>query len=644
MNKKTITRSILIILVALAGPVGVGMGIFKIGDAAFSGSNNTKSITGYYLLDYITISATYNLFFIVAFALIGWIIKSRKVQLSTIINFTLIGHLFFVPSFLVSLFLTMIPVEGNIKGFIIFPAFILSAIGGIIGFLTFFIVKLLKTKKAENNHSELRLLAPYGIVISVLMLLQLVINNEGTTTIEIVSFKHDDFSWGIKQKKKSKIGMIKNERNDPYFAYIIYDNKEADTINIKLRQSYHSLFTEMDSVLSVQPKIIEYQKNKSPFITTADLNKIEIFTPKNTSDVLYYRIRKAFSPFTMYLESTVISARVASIIASDIISNSSERRYFHEMQTDLILETVALGEIKKANLQEFKNNNEFDLRISVDGRLQKKQKSTNVNDQRDSFYSQVIGQVNEGVLHITSPINNVEYFELDEYKKIDFTNYKNKNGQSITDAYTFIEDIECATNITTALKECPDIESLFLINPAYNGIQESIGALTNVSYLGAKNITIDKIPSSICKLNKLYSINFLNIKGNVSFPSCILDLKELRYVNLINCNLKKFPENFKNLKYIAHLGLHGNAIREIPNEIGNMKNLEIFSIDYHADLIIPENLILKKELRLDLVTYNKADTEAANKLLIKLGKSRDQDRNNEEISFWYVDDKSQETE
>lgn len=642
MKINTITRSLLILLVALAGPVGVGMGIFKIGDAAFSGSNNSKSITGYYLLDYITISATYNLFFIVAFTLIGWIIKSRKVQLSKIINFTVIGHLFFVPSFLVSLFLTMIPVEGNIKGFIIFPAFLLSAIGGSIGFLVFFIIKLSKTKKEESQPSELGLLAPYGIVIVVLMLLQLVINNEGTTTIEIVSFKHDDFSWGIKQKKKSKIGMIKNESNDPYFAYITYDNNEADTINIKLEQSYHSLFTEMDSVFSVQPEIIEYQKNKSQFVKTDDLNKIEIFKPKNASDVLYYRIRKAFNPFTVYLESTMISARVASIIASDILSNSSERRYFHEMQTDLILETVALGEIKKANLQEFKNNSEFDLRISVDGRLQKKQKSTNVNDKKDSFYGQVIGQVNEGVLHITSPISNVEYFKLEEYKKIDFTNYKNKNDQSIADAYTFIEDIECATNITTALKDCPDIESLFLINPAYNGIQESIGQLKDLSYLGAKNITIDEIPSSICSLNKLYSINFLNITGSIHFPDCITNLNELRYINLINCNLKKVPEIFKKLQNINQLNLYGNDITKIPKEIGDMPYLEVFSIDYNPNLIIPKNLIEKKELRLDLVTYTKADTKAAEELLIKLGKSRDQDRNNGEISFWWVNDKSLE--
>ena len=118
---KNLTRALLIITVALVGPVGVIYGIFEIGDGAFSGRSNVKSIDGYYLIDYITMSATCNLLFILAFALLGWIIRGRKVQLSRIINFTTISHLFFIPSFLVSLFLTIIPVEGNIKGFIIFP-------------------------------------------------------------------------------------------------------------------------------------------------------------------------------------------------------------------------------------------------------------------------------------------------------------------------------------------------------------------------------------------------------------------------------------------------------------------------------------------------------------------------------------------
>ena len=58
-------------------------------------------------------------------ALLAWILKSTKVSFSKILNIILLGHLFFIPSFLVSLFLSVIPMEGNIKGFFIFPVFIL---------------------------------------------------------------------------------------------------------------------------------------------------------------------------------------------------------------------------------------------------------------------------------------------------------------------------------------------------------------------------------------------------------------------------------------------------------------------------------------------------------------------------------------
>jgi len=68
---KNLTPALLIITAALIGPVGVIYGIFEIDDGAFSGRSNVKSTDGYYLIDYITISAPYNLLFILAFALLG---------------------------------------------------------------------------------------------------------------------------------------------------------------------------------------------------------------------------------------------------------------------------------------------------------------------------------------------------------------------------------------------------------------------------------------------------------------------------------------------------------------------------------------------------------------------------------------------
>ena len=119
------------------------------------------------------------------------------------------------------MFLTIIPVEENIKGFIIFPAFILVSLAGIVGFLIFFIIKLIKAKKENNNGSKIKLLAPYGIAIVALLILQVGINTKGTTDIDIISFEHENFTWGIQQKKNSKLGMInQRERNAPYIIFI----------------------------------------------------------------------------------------------------------------------------------------------------------------------------------------------------------------------------------------------------------------------------------------------------------------------------------------------------------------------------------------------------------------------------------------
>ena len=139
-------------------------------------------------------------------------------------------------------------------------------------------------------------------------------------------------------------------------------------------------------------------------------------------------------------------------------------------------------------------------------------------------------------------------------------------------------------------------------------------------------------------MNKLNTLNFLNITGAIHFPVCFANLNQLLYINLINCHLKEIPKAIIGLKNLRDLNIQGNNITEVPAEIGEIKSLEMLSIDFNSNLILPQNIINKNKLRVDFITYNKIDTEKAKKLLIKFGKSRKQYRNDDEIYFWVVDE------
>ena len=112
-------------------------------------------------------------------------------------------------------------------------------------------------------------------------------------------------------------------------------------------------------------------------------------------------------------------------------------------------------------------------------------------------------------------------------------------------------------------------------------------------------------------MNKLNSLNFLNIKGAFHFPICFANLNQLLSVNLINCNLKEIPKAIIGLKNLRDLNIQGNNIVNILEEIGEIKSLEILRIDFNSNLIPPPTIFNKKNLRVDLITCTKIDVEKA---------------------------------
>ncbi len=96
-------------------------------------------------------------------------------------------------------------------------------------------------------------------------------------------------------------------------------------------------------------------------------------------------------------------------------------------------------------------------------------------------------------------------------------------------------------------------------------------------------------------------VGFTSFEGNVtglklsglnlhSFPENVLDLKELKYLDLSNNNIKQLPDAIGSLKNLEFLVINNNKVRGLPDTIGQLKSL--ISLDVYRNDIsaIPKDV------------------------------------------------------
>lgn len=74
-------------------------------------------------------------------------------------------------------------------------------------------------------------------------------------------------------------------------------------------------------------------------------------------------------------------------------------------------------------------------------------------------------------------------------------------------------------------------------------IPESISEFKDLEMIMFENV-IDKLPDSICQLNKLSFLVLLDNKSLTTLPACIPDIENLMFVNTQGCTNLKVPESF----------------------------------------------------------------------------------------------------
>jgi len=95
-------------------------------------------------------------------------------------------------------------------------------------------------------------------------------------------------------------------------------------------------------------------------------------------------------------------------------------------------------------------------------------------------------------------------------------------------------------------------------------------SLSNLNFYNKKDLV--PLPKNIGKLENLQ--NFCFSDNNLEGWSELLKLKNLKFLDLSNCNLTEIPESISQLKYLEELNLSNNAITVLPEGLMELDNLK----------------------------------------------------------------------
>ncbi|KAH0777617.1 hypothetical protein KY290_009028 [Solanum tuberosum] len=143
-------------------------------------------------------------------------------------------------------------------------------------------------------------------------------------------------------------------------------------------------------------------------------------------------------------------------------------------------------------------------------------------------------------------------------------------------------------NVVSLPSSICKLKSLVSLNVSYCSklisLPEEIGDLENLEYLHARFTLISRPPSSIVRLNKLKSLDFGKVKSedgvDFVFPLVNEGLLSLNYLDLSYCNIKdgELLEDIGSLSSLKGLYLKGNNFEHLPRSISELGALQTLDL------------------------------------------------------------------
>lgn len=151
------------------------------------------------------------------------------------------------------------------------------------------------------------------------------------------------------------------------------------------------------------------------------------------------------------------------------------------------------------------------------------------------------------------------------------------------------------------------LEELSFLNNSLTSLPPEIGELDSIKKLSISNNNLTQLPDEISLMGSLEEIWI--IRNNlVDIPLSIGKLKRLKKLELCFNNMSVFPEGFTNLDSIEMICIDNNLIDSLPSTIGNIKSLKILDLEANNLKILPEAIsnltnLTKIDLDSNNITY-----------------------------------------
>ncbi len=411
--EKSILKIILLVSGCLTNPIGILLSFFSLwGNGGFlTQSTNVGIMNPAFMLSFLAIAGFYNLIFMALVSSFAWFLDDIKYSFSHYLGNAAFAHLSFLPMVLALFLMMFAPLEGNIVGFIILPLFILLSLGCFIAFFIWFSRRNAKHPKPDRGSlkEELNTLKPEFILFGVLLLgtvfsyRQLNLrSSEPSIAKTIISFKHDDFEWGIglwKPRFEKSMGVYAD--NEVFLFIERPKDKNPDKKFMPLYQimelSEPSLFCNQKHVVFCHPLLFEKGKGEAKI-------QVENLIPACRPDTT---INRLMSGRSIYFFPNRFRRSEFDIICADFQKNHEQLN--HTIQSLLFdrsieIEALVFGKVVEIN-HWFDNGNKEDGSYYIDntGKLSFSPEENPSIDRID------IGLVKEGTLY---------FFETEEAEKM----------------------------------------------------------------------------------------------------------------------------------------------------------------------------------------------------------------------------------
>lgn len=141
------------------------------------------------------------------------------------------------------------------------------------------------------------------------------------------------------------------------------------------------------------------------------------------------------------------------------------------------------------------------------------------------------------------------------------------------------------SNLDSAIKNPDDVIKLVLRKKKLKSFPSVILNFKNLQYLDLSKNSIKELPDSILKLINLQSL-ILSKTGLESIPNTIGQLKNLKYINFNQNEISRIPYSFGDLENLEVVDFWSNNLENFPETLKKLTKLKSMDL---RNILIPQN-------------------------------------------------------